>query len=240
MSQEDDKSVSDYFNDVISWYDKNEADSPAYKDILKASADFQLKIKKPQIAAGLLEKLRKLSSGDRGVLSMLFAAYSQYDAKKAKQVSNELPSVESLAESIDVDTLEASSGFLSNKYKSKKDDKAANNDISEELVAKKKKNKKKKGKLPKSFNPEVDPDPERWLPKRERSTWKGRRRNKNKDNVGKGSQGATAGGGPELDITKMESSTSDSASQSLPAAGNKGYSASKQQQKKKKKGKGKR
>ena len=40
-------------------------------------------------------------------------------------MSSELPSVESLAESIDVDALEASSGFLSNKYKSKKDEKAA-------------------------------------------------------------------------------------------------------------------
>lgn len=44
-------------------------------------------------------------------------------------MSSELPSVESLAESIDVDALEASSGFLSNKYKSKKDDKAANNEM---------------------------------------------------------------------------------------------------------------
>lgn len=36
MSQEDDKSVSDYFNDVISWYDKNEVwSSPDIVDYLR-------------------------------------------------------------------------------------------------------------------------------------------------------------------------------------------------------------
>merc|ERR1711973_740211 len=35
-------------------------------------------------------------------------------------------------------------------------------------VVKKKKSKKKK-RLPKNYNPNVDPDPERWLPKRERT-----------------------------------------------------------------------
>lgn len=54
---------------------------------------------------------------------------------------------------------------------------------SQELGEKKKK-KKRKGKLPKNYNPSVDPDPERWLPRRERSTWKGRRKDKRKDNIG--------------------------------------------------------
>ena len=55
---------------------------------------------------------------------------------------------------------------------------------SEELLEKKKKKRKRKGKMPKNYNPAVDPDPERWLLRRERSTWKGRRKNKNKD-IGK-------------------------------------------------------
>jgi len=68
----------------------------------------------------------------------------------------------------------------------------------EEKTEKKRRRKRKKGPLPKNYNPEVAPDPERWLPKRERSTWKGRRRErKNANAVGKGSQGA-ASGGPEL------------------------------------------
>ena len=34
---------------------------------------------------------------------------------------------------------------------------------------KKKTIKKRKKKLPKNYNPDVDPDPERWLPKKERT-----------------------------------------------------------------------
>ena len=34
------------------------------------------------------------------------------------------------------------------------------------------------GKLPKNYNPEVDPDPERWLARRERSYYKGKRQKK--------------------------------------------------------------
>jgi signal recognition particle subunit SRP72 len=36
----------------------------------------------------------------------------------------------------------------------------------------KKKKKKKKKRLPKNYDPNVPPDPERWLPKRERSTYR--------------------------------------------------------------------
>lgn len=62
-----------------------QSESPVYKDILKATAEFHMKQKNPKSAAEQLEKLRKLTDEDRSVLSMLFAAYSQFDAKKAKQ-----------------------------------------------------------------------------------------------------------------------------------------------------------
>jgi len=58
---------------------------------------------------------------------MLFAAYSQYDAKAAKKVSSELPSIESLAESVDVDALESAS--FAGKYRAKKDEKVAAADV---------------------------------------------------------------------------------------------------------------
>lgn len=62
-----------------------QTDSPVFTKILKASADFQMKSKNPQTAAKMLEKLRKVSPGDRAVLSVLFAAYSQFDPDKARQ-----------------------------------------------------------------------------------------------------------------------------------------------------------
>ena len=46
-------------------------------------------------------------------------------------------------------------------------------------------------KVPANAEPGSVPDPERWLPLRERSTYKGRRR-RNKRDVGKGTQGSAA------------------------------------------------
>jgi signal recognition particle subunit SRP72 len=61
-----------------------------------------------------------------------------------------------------------------------------------------KKKKKRKPLLPKSYDPSVPLDPERWLPKRERSTFKtkGKGKGKRKQQLKGGSQGvAVAGGG---------------------------------------------
>ncbi|XP_045737051.1 signal recognition particle subunit SRP72 isoform X2 [Mirounga angustirostris] len=118
----------------------------------------------------------------------------------------------------------------------------------------KKKKKKKKGKLPKNYDPKVTPDPERWLPMRERSYYRGRKKGKKKDQIGKGTQGATAGASSELDASKTVSSpptsprpgsaatASASTSNIIPPRHQKPAGApatkKKQQQKKKKGGKG--
>lgn len=44
----------------------------------------------------------------------------------------------------------------------------------------------------------MTPDPERWLPMRERSYYRGRKKGKKKDQIGKGTQGATVGASSEL------------------------------------------
>ena len=70
------------------------------------------------------------------------------------------------------------------------------------LAATTKKRRKRKGKLPKNFDPKVDPDPERWLARKDRSTYKGRRRDKRKDaGIGKGTQGGV-GNTEGLDASK--------------------------------------
>lgn len=71
------------------------------------------------------------------------------------------------------------------------------------LAATAKKRRKRKGKMPKSFDPKVDPDPERWLPRKDRSTYKGRRRDKRKDaaGIGKGTQGGV-GNAEGVDYSK--------------------------------------
>ena len=70
------------------------------------------------------------------------------------------------------------------------------------LAATTKKRRKRKGKLPKNYDPKVDPDPERWLARKDRSTYKGRRRDKRKDGgIGKGTQGGV-GNTEALDASK--------------------------------------
>lgn len=61
----------------------------------------------------------------------------------------------------------------------------------------KKKQKKRKIRLPKHYDPKVTPDPERWIPRRERSTYRpkkirDRRHRDARADVGKGTQGTSA------------------------------------------------
>lgn len=63
-----------------------------------------------------------------------------------------------------------------------------------------KKKKKKKTKLPKNYDPNVTPDPERWIPKWERSTYKKRGRKAREAAIGRGPQGAV-GNAADLDAS---------------------------------------
>jgi len=95
----------------------------------------------------------------------------------------------------------------------------------------KKKQKKRKKVLPKNYDPSVTPDPERWLPLRERSYYRGKRRNKKRD-INKGPQGSTAASSAaELDASKPAVSPPSSdvgsprAGNSAPGTGTAGHVA---------------
>ena len=66
-----------------------------------------------------------------------------------------------------------------------------------ELQKKRKSKRKRKGKLPKNYNAEVAPDPERWLPKYERTGFRRKRDRRAKDVI-KGSQGMASGAADQL------------------------------------------
>jgi len=115
-------------------------------------------------------------------------------------LSKELPSLEDIVSNsnIDIECLENQFSTLSFKYSKakttagtgqlKSPDKLNSNNKANENKIKKK---KRKVKLPKNFDPNIPIDQERWLPLRERSSYKGRR-NKKKAGVGKGTQGAVS------------------------------------------------
>ncbi|OXB58993.1 hypothetical protein ASZ78_002477 [Callipepla squamata] len=227
-------------------------ESPVHLSLIREAANFKLKHGRKKEAISDLEELWKQNPKDVHTLAQLISAYSLVDPEKAKVLSKHLPSSDTLSLKVDVDALENSHGAT---YVRKKAGKLTGDNQQKEQGQGevKKKKKKKKGKLPKNYDPKVTPDPERWLPMRERSYYRGRKKGKKKDQVGKGTQGSTTAGSSELDASRTASSPPTSprpgsaaavsaASNVIPPRHQKPAGApatkKKQQQKKKKGGKG--
>uniref|UniRef100_A0A8C0HSF7 Signal recognition particle subunit SRP72 n=1 Tax=Balaenoptera musculus TaxID=9771 RepID=A0A8C0HSF7_BALMU len=251
--EEDIDSAIEVFTQAIQWYQNHQPKSPAHLSLIREAANFKLKYGRKKEAISDLEQLWKQNPKDIHTLAQLISAYSLVDPEKAKALSRHLPSSDSMSLKVDVEALENSPGAT---YIRKKGGKVAGDSQPKEQGQGdlKKKKKKKKGKLPKNYDPKVTPDPERWLPMRERSYYRGRKKGKKKDQIGKGTQGATAGASSELDASKTVSSpptsprpgsaatASTSTSNIIPPRHQKPAGApatkKKQQQKKKKGGKG--
>uniref|UniRef100_A0A8C0RQF0 Signal recognition particle subunit SRP72 n=3 Tax=Canis lupus TaxID=9612 RepID=A0A8C0RQF0_CANLF len=251
--EEDIDSAIEVFTQAIQWYQNHQPKSSAHLSLIREAANFKLKYGRKKEAISDLEQLWKQNPKDIHTLAQLISAYSLVDPEKAKALSKHLPSSDSMSLKVDVEALENSPGAT---YIRKKGGKVAGDSQPKEQGQGdlKKKKKKKKGKLPKNYDPKVTPDPERWLPMRERSYYRGRKKGKKKDQIGKGTQGATAGASSELDASKTVSSpptsprpgsaatASASTSNIIPPRHQKPAGApatkKKQQQKKKKGGKG--
>ncbi|XP_045189095.2 signal recognition particle subunit SRP72-like [Mercenaria mercenaria] len=203
MSQEDTDSSMEVLSAAVDWTRKHEPKSDALQTLLKVNTNFMLKHGSAENAIKLLEELRKNNPKDPKVLAQLIAAYSKVDPAKAQKISRDLPSVDDIAQSVDVEALETAFSSLGPKYmkKTQKAEPSPGPSGDTGALIQKKKKKKKKTKLPKSYNPDVIPDPERWLPRKERSYYRGKRKDKKKD-IGKGSQGATSGNVDYLDASK--------------------------------------
>ncbi|ELV11089.1 Signal recognition particle 72 kDa protein, partial [Tupaia chinensis] len=251
--EEDIDSAIEVFTQAIQWYQNHQPKSPAHLSLIREAANFKLKYGRKKEAISDLEQLWKQNPKDIHTLAQLISAYSLVDPEKAKALSKHLPSSDSMSLKVDVEALENSPGAT---YIRKKGGKVTGDSQPKEQGQGdlKKKKKKKKGKLPKNYDPKVTPDPERWLPMRERSYYRGRKKGKKKDQIGKGTQGATAGASSELDASKTVSSPPTSPRPGSAAAGPASTSniipprhqkpagapatKKKQQQKKKKGGKG--
>ncbi|KFV85839.1 Signal recognition particle subunit SRP72, partial [Struthio camelus australis] len=250
--EEDIDSAIEVFTQAIQWYQQFQAKSPVHLSLIREAANFKLKHGRKKEAISDLEELWKQNPKDVHTLAQLISAYSLVDPEKAKVLSKHLPSSDTMSLKVDVDALENSHGAT---YVRKKAGKLTGDNQQKEQGQGdvKKKKKKKKGKLPKNYDPKVTPDPERWLPMRERSYYRGRKKGKKKDQVGKGTQGSTTAGSSELDASRTASSPPTSprpgsaaavsaASNVIPPRHQKPAGApatkKKQQQKKKKGGKG--
>uniref|UniRef100_A0A3B3CQF9 Signal recognition particle subunit SRP72 n=1 Tax=Oryzias melastigma TaxID=30732 RepID=A0A3B3CQF9_ORYME len=203
--EEDIDGAIDVFKQAIEYYQAEQPGSAAHLALVREAANFKLKHGRKKEAISDLEQLWKQNTKDVFTLAQLISAYSLVDTDKAKAFSKHLPSAETMSFNVDVDELENSHGAT---YVRKKPAKAVGENLPTEpgQAEVKKKKKKKKGKLPKNYDPKATPDPERWLPMRERSYYRGRKKGKKKEQVGKGTQGATGGPLADLDASKIASS----------------------------------
>ena len=171
LAKDDKKAVAELLKSAVDWNKKSGSKSTGMAVVWRKTAEFHLKTGEAAVAAESLEQLQQLEPS-LTTLSQLVLAYAKFDLKKALEVSKKLPAFS--AGSVDVDSLESGSWAMGAKQFKKtprpggeKTPKSGN--AEDGGVVKKKKKSKKKKRLPKNYNPNVDPDPERWLPKRERT-----------------------------------------------------------------------
>ncbi|KAL1916119.1 uncharacterized protein VTP21DRAFT_6123 [Calcarisporiella thermophila] len=160
------------------------------RSLLRQAALFKLRSGKQQEAAKDLEGLVREDPLDARAVAALIEAYAAFDPAKAEQYESALPEMESLM-ALDAEQLEGSvPGVRGRSYGKSKLESSDQRLLAQKLKAKRK---KRKPRLPKNYDPNKQPDPERWLPRRERSTYK--MKGKKKANLLRGSQGTAVSGG---------------------------------------------
>lgn len=195
--------ASNMLKQSVDWYKKNKSASAAdLTDMWRQAANFHLRGGEAETAASSLEELLKSNPSDEKVLAQLVIAYAKYDAKKAQEASKRLPALDSLTSSVEIDALEATNWMMSTKAAKKtgatRADQSPSTPGSEPQRLKKRAHRKRKPRLPKNYNAEVAPDPERWLPKYERSNYRRTKRDRRNKDVIKGSQGMSTGAADQL------------------------------------------
>ncbi|KAK4358939.1 hypothetical protein RND71_021168 [Anisodus tanguticus] len=178
------------FDSAINWWSNAMTeDNNKLNIIMQEAAAFKLRHGRKEEAARLYEQLVK-SHGSIEALVGLIQTAADGDIEKAEAYEKQLKPLPGL-KAIDVDSLEKTSG-------AKHGDKGPDAGVTETYEAKSKdkakKKRKRKPKYPKGFdpaNPGPPPDPERWLPKRERSSYRPKRKDKRAAQI-RGSQGAVA------------------------------------------------
>ncbi|KAG2216271.1 hypothetical protein INT45_002916 [Circinella minor] len=167
------------------WKMDKEFDSTAAPtSIMKQTASFKLQTGRYSEAASDFEELVKADPTDAQAVAGLISAYIEVDPAKAEQYGNALPAI--ALDHLDIPALERSVPGVKRGYVKKQHDNSTR-------TIKPKTKKKRKPLLPKQYDESKTADPERWLPARERSTY--RAKGKSKKALGKGPQGSFVAGG---------------------------------------------
>ncbi|KAK9119976.1 hypothetical protein Scep_018069 [Stephania cephalantha] len=174
-------------NDAIKWWSNSMTENNSLSLIMQEAASFMLRHGREEAAANLYENLVK-SHGSAEALAGLVSTAAHVNIDKAETYEKNLKPLSGL-KGVDIDSLEKTSGAH---VESGGNLQNIRTYVEGKGKAKSKKKRKRKPKYPKGFdpaNPGPPPDPERWLPKRERSSYRPKRKDKRAAQV-RGSQGA--------------------------------------------------
>lgn len=172
--------------------EKKRADKDLLLKLMRKNANYKMRHGLANEALTALEQLRTKDPDDLKTLAKIITAYSQINPKKAEEYSEYLPAFVH-DDDIDTDALESKHLMGSVRFSKRaqiKPDIEHSEPQRTDVIIKKKRKKKRKIRLPKNYNPDVDPDPERWLPRWERSTFKHRKQKRGQ--ISRGPQGTVA------------------------------------------------
>lgn len=238
MVMKNNQGAIEFLKESIDWLKENSNNKNVLYVLYKEASNIMIQNNDSKNAISMLEELRKADKTNPKLIINLINAYSQVNMIKARELAKELPQIEELVSEIDVDLYESSNWSAGAKYAVKKTLIAGDslNKKSTKLQKgaqeeKVKRKRKRKPKLPKNYDPKVKPDPERWLPIWQRTTYK-KKKNDRKFNVGKGTQGSTS--------IQDQQQTASVQQSPRPAANQPTPNLTRQQRMQKKKKKGKR
>lgn len=196
---DDKQKASEILKEAVDWYKKNKQSTGDLSEMWRQAATFHLRGGEAETAAKSLEELLKSNPSDVKILAQLVIAYAKFNPNKAQEVSKKLPALETMTTTAEIDALEATNWTMIakavKKTASKGTESPSSGDAQKPKVKKSKK--KRKPKLPKDYDPSVKPDPERWLPKYERTGYRKKRDRRVKEVI-KGSQGTASGQADQL------------------------------------------
>ncbi|KAL1366627.1 uncharacterized protein [Arachis hypogaea] len=216
--------ASAVLDSAIKWWSNAMTEDNKLNIIMQEAASFKIRHGNEDDAAKLYEELVKSQGGIEALVGLV-TTVARTDVDKAELYEKQLKALPGL-KGIDVDSLERTSGV-------KQVDGPAHVGVTEsheegKNKTKAKKKRKRKPRYPKGFdpaNPGPPPDPERWLPRRERSTYRPKRKDKKAAQV-RGAQGAVV-----REKHDVGSSSNNSNPKASPAAASKGSSGPSQQSK---------
>ncbi|CAF4755791.1 unnamed protein product [Pieris macdunnoughi] len=229
--------ASKLFNEVYEHYKNDDEQVKALRNVWRAAAEAHSRAGNATAAAQAHETLVRAAPGDKRTLARLVKALI-HEPERARKLAANLPPITKLEGKIDIDALESSKWMMGAKIVKKtvqsKQEQSPGTPGSE-LGQKKKAKRKRKTKLPPSADLSRPPDPERWLPKYERTAYR-KRRGIRRDVI-KGSQGMTTNAVDQYDMSKQTPSVA-TAAKSPRVEVKSSESAWQRKQQQKKKGKG--